>query len=137
MSSPDFPPVAEILPHRGQMVLLGRVLEHGPDATVCGVAIDAQKLFVQNDGSIGSWVGVEYMAQCVGAHAGMLARAVGMEPRVGYLVSSRRLRFHAARFAPGQELRTLFVTSERRGWALGDRVREGDQLLLRRTPATL
>ena len=27
------------------MVLLGRVLEHGPDATVCGVAIDAQKLF--------------------------------------------------------------------------------------------
>jgi predicted hotdog family 3-hydroxylacyl-ACP dehydratase len=87
------------------MVLLGRVLEHGPSATVCGVAIDAQQLFVQRDGSIGSWVGVEYMAQCIGAHAGLLARAVGAEPRVGYLVSSRRLRFHAPRFVPGQELR--------------------------------
>jgi predicted hotdog family 3-hydroxylacyl-ACP dehydratase len=105
LSGPDFPPVAEILPHRGRMVLLGRVLEHAPNATACAVSVDAQKLFVQPDGTIGSWVGVEYMAQCVAAHAGMLGRAVGAEPRVGYLVSSRRLRFHAPRFVPGQQLR--------------------------------
>lgn len=109
MSDPElpalFPPITEVVPHSGRMVLLTRVLEHAHDATTCAVAIDAQTLFVQRDGSVGSWVGVEYMAQCVAAHAGLLTRAVGQEPRVGYLVSSRRLRFHAPRFAPGQELR--------------------------------
>ena len=105
MSAPDLPPVAEIVPHRGRMVLLERVLEHAANATACALSIDAQKLFVQGDGSIGSWVGIEYMAQCVAAHAGMIARAAGEQPRVGYLVSSRRLRFHAPRFVPGQELR--------------------------------
>jgi predicted hotdog family 3-hydroxylacyl-ACP dehydratase len=109
LSGPDFPPVAEILPHRGRMVLLGRVLEHAASATSCAVSIDAQELFVQGDGGIGSWVGVEYMAQCVAAHAGLLGRAVGQEPRVGYLVSSRSLRFHAPRFVPGQELRVSAV----------------------------
>lgn len=109
MSGPDLPPIGEVVPHRGRMVLLSRVLEHGPTATACAVAIDAQRLFVQRDGSVGSWVGVEYMAQCVGAHAGMIARAAGEEPRVGYLVSSRRLRFHAPRFVPGQELRVSAV----------------------------
>jgi predicted hotdog family 3-hydroxylacyl-ACP dehydratase len=103
--SPEFPPIAEIVPHTGNMILLERVLEHAGDATVCAVAIDAQTLFVQGDGAVGSWVGIEYMAQCVAAHAGLLARAMGKEPRVGYLVSSRRLRFHAPRFVPGQELR--------------------------------
>ncbi len=105
MSGPEFPPIVDVLPHRGRMVLLGRVLEHTPNATACAVSIDAQKLFVQSDGSIGSWVGVVYRAQCVGAHAGIHARALGEEPRIGYLVSSRRLRFHATRFVPGQELR--------------------------------
>ena len=105
MSGPELPAIAEILPHRGRIVLLGRVLEHAANSTSCAVAVDAQTLFVQHDGSIGSWVGIEYMAQCVAAHAGMLARALGQEPRVGYLVSSRRLRFHAPRFVPGQELR--------------------------------
>ena len=109
MSDPDCPagslPIAEVLPHSGNMILLERVLEHARDATACSVAIAAQTLFVQGDGSVGSWVGVEYMAQCVAAHAGLHARAMGKQPRVGYLVSSRRLRFHAPRFVPGQELR--------------------------------
>jgi photosystem II stability/assembly factor-like uncharacterized protein len=37
--------------------------------------------------------------------------------------------------APGQELRGLFMTAGGRGWTIGDRVREGGQVLLRRAPA--
>jgi photosystem II stability/assembly factor-like uncharacterized protein len=37
--------------------------------------------------------------------------------------------------ASGQELRGLFVTAGGRGWTIGDRVREGGQVLLRRAPA--
>jgi len=104
LSDPDFPPVTELVPHRGRMVLIERVLAHERKATACSLAIDAQELFRQDDGSVAIWVGVEYMAQCVAAHAGLIARAAGLEPRVGYLVSSRRLRFHASRFDPGQRL---------------------------------
>ena len=105
MSDLDFPPVAEVLPHRGRMVLLTRVLAHERSGTACAVAIDEQELFRQSDGSVGSWIGVEYMAQCVAAHAGLVGRANRRAPRVGYLVSSRRLRFHVPRFDPGQMLR--------------------------------
>jgi predicted hotdog family 3-hydroxylacyl-ACP dehydratase len=105
LADPDFPPVAQLLPHRGRMVLLTRVLAHAREGTSCTVAIDAQDLFRAHDGTIASWIGVEYMAQCVAAHAGLIGRAAQREPRVGYLVSSRRLRFHVPRFDAGQTLR--------------------------------
>jgi hypothetical protein len=34
----------------------------------------------------------------------------------------------------GEELRSVFMLSQDRGWAVGDRVREGQQVLLKRTP---
>jgi photosystem II stability/assembly factor-like uncharacterized protein len=34
----------------------------------------------------------------------------------------------------GEELNTVFMLSQDRGWAVGDRVREGQQVLLKRTP---
>jgi predicted hotdog family 3-hydroxylacyl-ACP dehydratase len=105
LAGPDFPPVAEVLPHRDRMVLLTRVLAHERAGTSCAVAIDEQHLFRADDGSIASWIGVEYMAQCVAAHAGLMGRSLQRAPRVGYLVSSRRLRFHVPRFEPGQTLR--------------------------------
>jgi predicted hotdog family 3-hydroxylacyl-ACP dehydratase len=86
------------------MLFLQRVLAHAGGETRCALAIDAQPLFRAPDGSIQSFVGIEYMAQCIAAHAGLLARAAGERPRVGYLVGSRRLCFHAPRFERGQRL---------------------------------
>jgi predicted hotdog family 3-hydroxylacyl-ACP dehydratase len=86
------------------MVFLERVLAHAPGATSCALAVDAQAMFRESDGSIQSFVGIEYMAQCIAAHAGLLARAAGRPPRVGFLVGSRSLRFHAERFRAGQRL---------------------------------
>jgi photosystem II stability/assembly factor-like uncharacterized protein len=39
--------------------------------------------------------------------------------------------------AQGQELRGLFVTAAGRGWSVGNRVRPGAQVLLRRSPSAL
>ena len=39
--------------------------------------------------------------------------------------------------AQGQELRGLFVTARGSGWSVGDRVRPGEQVLLRRSPSAL
>ena len=101
----DIPPVAELLPHEGAMVFLSRVLEHRAGQTVCLLEIDEQVLFREADGSVPAWVGIEYMAQCVAAHAGLVGRANGGPPPLGLLLGSRRARFHVERFLPEQALR--------------------------------
>ena len=99
-----FPPVAELAPHAGPMRLLGRVLDHTPDATTCSVDPGRSGLFADADGAVPAWVGVEYMAQCIAVHGGLLARAADAAPRAGLFVGSRRVRPHAERFAPGEAL---------------------------------
>jgi len=96
-----FPPIEELVPHAAGMLLLDRVLEHDSDATRCAVRVDDSVLFRSDDGSVPSWLAVEYMAQCVAAHAGLLARARGEKPKPGLLLGSRRLVLRRPTFESG------------------------------------
>jgi len=110
VSGPELPPPAEILPHAGAMVLLSRVLHHEEDHTVCAVDIDSQSMFRDAAGNVAAWVGIEYMAQCIAAHAGLVGRASGKPPQLGFLIGSRRVDFHTPGFRRGQ---TLEATARR------------------------
>ncbi|MEB2344001.1 MAG: hypothetical protein OZ948_04620 [Deltaproteobacteria bacterium] len=92
--------VRELLPHDGPMVLVDRILRHGPSETACVVDVSTQDLFRDRDGSIPLWVGLEYMAQCSAVHAAAAAVGTGVgEPGHSILlVSVRNLRFHCDRF---------------------------------------
>ena len=107
MTAEPFPPVAEVLPHRGRMVLLSRVLEHSAKHTVCAVEIGPDAPFLEPGGTVPAWIGVEYMAQCVAAHAGLRARARGEPAKIGFLIGSRRLEFRTDGFRIGQRLTAL------------------------------
>jgi predicted hotdog family 3-hydroxylacyl-ACP dehydratase len=110
----EFPPVRELIPHEGPMVLLDRVLAHDEDATTCSIAIADQLAFREDDGSVPVWFGIEYMAQCIAVHAALVLRAEGqVEPPRGFLVGARGVRFHVERFDPSQRLE---ATATRR-WA--------------------
>jgi len=100
----ELPKVEAILPHAGSSVLLSRVLEHRPTDTVCCVELREPTLFSEPDGGVPAWVGVEYMAQCIAAHAGLLELSNGARPRAGYLIGSREIVLHTARFDPEQVL---------------------------------
>ena len=113
VSVPEFPAVAEILPHSGAMVLLERVTSHAGDATVCAAEIGDYALLRSPSGDVPAWMGLEYMAQCIAAHSGLLGLDGGGPPRVGFLVGSRRMTFHARRFRRGQRL----TVQARRVWA--------------------
>jgi predicted hotdog family 3-hydroxylacyl-ACP dehydratase len=67
------------------------------------VAIGAGTLFLDG-GAVGAWVGVEYMAQAVAAHAGHGARLRGEAVRVGFLLGTRRYQCDVDAFAAGSEL---------------------------------
>ncbi|WP_307732400.1 hypothetical protein [Massilia sp. MB5] len=86
MSMPAF---RSLVPHAGPMALLDRVLEADEESLCAEVAIRADSLFYA-EGGVGSWVGIEYMAQAVAAHAGYLARQRGEAVKPGFLLGSRR-----------------------------------------------
>ncbi|MBI5245223.1 MAG: 3-hydroxylacyl-ACP dehydratase [Elusimicrobia bacterium] len=111
------PPVEarDVVPHSGRMVLLRRVISHDAQGTVCDAVLTPESMFLE-DGEVPAWVGLEYMAQAVAAHAGMADRARGVGPSVGFLLGSRRVDIRTRGFTPGQ---TLHV-SARRVWGEGE-----------------
>ena len=65
--------VAELLPHDPPMVLIDKVLSYDENSLVAEVAIRPDSAFCGANGVPG-WVGIEYMAQAIAAHAGASGR---------------------------------------------------------------
>ncbi len=104
MSAGGFPELHELLPHAGSMRLLGRVVSHTPERTVCELDPAASELFRAPDGSVPAWVALEWMAQCIAAHGGLVARAQGRAPSPGLLVGAKHVALECARFEAGESL---------------------------------
>lgn len=101
-----FPPIGELLPHAAPAILIDAVLEQRTDGVVARVRIDETHPFFDPQlGGVPVWVGIELMAQAVGAHAGLLGRQAGAPPRLGYLLGARRFTATVAAFPPQAELR--------------------------------
>jgi predicted hotdog family 3-hydroxylacyl-ACP dehydratase len=110
MSSAEFPHITELVPHRGQVLLLDEVIEHDGESTLSHVDIASQNWLKREDGSVASWLALEYMAQCVSAHEGLCALAEGRSFPYGYLVKTTKLRIHRTRFEADE---SLFVRARR------------------------
>lgn len=97
-------PMAELVPHSGPMCLLDRALSADGDSLSAELTICSDSLFAQ-DGQVGGWVGIEYMAQAIAAWAGWQARERGEAPKLGFLLGSRRYDCSRASFHLGELLR--------------------------------
>ena len=100
MSLPD---IHSLVPHSGAMSLLGRLLAAEGETLAAEVTIADGSMFCA-DGAVGAWVGVEYMAQAVAAHAGYCASLRGEPVRVGFLLGARRYACNVASFPVGSVL---------------------------------
>lgn len=96
----SFPPIAELVPHSGDMVLLDRVLAAERDRLSAALTIGPDSQFFDGAG-VGAWIGIEYMAQAIAAHAGYLAQLRGEPVKVGFLLGARRYTASVPRFAQG------------------------------------
>jgi predicted hotdog family 3-hydroxylacyl-ACP dehydratase len=99
----NLPDIHTLVPHGGAMSLLGRLLAADEETLAAEVAIDAGTMFCA-DGAVGAWVGIEYMAQAVAAHAGYGARLRGEPVRVGFLLGTRRYTCAVSAFPVGSVL---------------------------------
>ncbi len=97
-------PMAELLPHSGEMILLDSVLAGEADRIFCRHTVRAGGLFNDSDGSLPAWCGVELMAQSVAAWAGWSARHERRPVRLGFLLGTRHYHANVDTFPPGSEL---------------------------------
>ena len=85
---------AVLLPHSGRMVLLDEVLSYDSNSlhAVCTIRPDCILL---PDGAnvLPGWLGMEIMAQGVGAWAGAHALDAGRPVQLGFLLGTRKLTF--------------------------------------------
>lgn len=104
MTGSAYPSLLDLLPHRPPMILLTRIITHEAMRTICAVDITESAAFLTGERVVPSWVGIEYMAQCVAAHAGLVGRTRGEEVRLGLLIGARRVDLHTEGFPVGQSV---------------------------------
>ena len=99
----SLPSLAEILPHAPPMILLDELLEFRPGRARCAVRLGPGSPLVEG-GRVRALVCIEYMAQAVAAYAGMVSRAAGRPPRIGFLLGTRELRLSTPFLCEGDSL---------------------------------
>lgn len=104
MTGPALYCIEQVIPHRGTMRLIDRLLAWDSDTVAVELRVPAESPFHQ-DGGVPAWVGVEYMAQAIAAWAGCHARGQGRTPPIGFLLGTRRYDSAVERFDSGRVLR--------------------------------
>jgi predicted hotdog family 3-hydroxylacyl-ACP dehydratase len=106
------PSVEEIVPHRGSMLLIERVLAWDAEHAALAATPRGDAWYAES-GAMPSWIGIELMAQAIAAHVGLVARSRGEAPKRGVLLGTRQFRATETRFAAGVELRVTARVSYR------------------------
>jgi predicted hotdog family 3-hydroxylacyl-ACP dehydratase len=99
-----YPPIAELLPHAGAMVLLDEMTAWADGAAQCTLTVRAGAPFVR-DGGVTSAATIEYMAQAVAASFGYAALLGGAGVRVGMIIGCKRFSAHRERLEVGERAR--------------------------------
>ncbi|PVZ15477.1 MULTISPECIES: hotdog family protein [unclassified Pseudomonas] len=97
-------PLAELLPHAGDVILLDAVEHFDDDGILAHATVRPGTPFSDEDGSLPAWVGVELMAQAVAAYAGCRARAKAQPVEMGFLLGTRKYECTVERFPAGSAL---------------------------------
>jgi predicted hotdog family 3-hydroxylacyl-ACP dehydratase len=87
-----------LIPHAGSMCLLDGVEQWDDDGIVCSSLSHRRADHpLRTAAGLGAIHGVEYGAQAMAVHGGLLARRAGQALPAGYLAALRDVRLHAAR----------------------------------------
>lgn len=96
--SETLPPVEELVRHRGQMLLIDRLVEASDKHAIGEVAISSTSSFYRQGRGVPAYVGLEYMAQTVAAFDGARRVVSGEPPAIGFLLGTRRYASHTKYF---------------------------------------
>ncbi|RKP50705.1 hotdog family protein [Trinickia fusca] len=130
----DFPPIEDVLPHRGTMLLVDEIIACTDTSVTALATVDSDAWYADATGAMPAWIGIELMAQAIAAHVGLNAMRAGGRARPGVLLGSSRYEAHASAFARGERLSIgaaeLLRSEEGHGAyeCTIDRARDGERL---------
>ena len=101
MSQPE---ITDVVPHRGMMVLLDRLIDESAEHVRAEYTPKTNAWYADADGNMPGWFGIELMAQVIAAHAGLDARRKGGKPKIGFLLGTRRYKAGSRNFRAGVPL---------------------------------
>lgn len=87
-------PVAPLVQHRGNMLLLDRLTRIDAHSAACEWTVSSDCALMVTGQGVPAYAGIECMAQCIAAHAGARARIQGKTPPMGLLLGTRQ--FHSS-----------------------------------------
>ena len=101
----SYPPITSLVPHAGPMLLLERLCAATATTARCEVRVgEALALFLDADGALPGWVGIELMAQTVAAWSGYQGFLRHESPQIGLLLGARNYQCQRARLPAGSLL---------------------------------
>ena len=95
--------IGKYLPHGEPMILLDELIECLEENVHATVTLTDESPFCEH-GRIPSYVALEYMAQSIAAWNGYRAYEHQEEPKIGFLLGSRRLTLNVPSFLVGETL---------------------------------
>jgi predicted hotdog family 3-hydroxylacyl-ACP dehydratase len=105
MDEHDLPPIIDLLPHQGVMVLLDRLVAVEEDFCACETVVRASGMFHAKSGGLPAYMGVELMAQTIAALSGYQLWRAGRPIEPGFLIGAPQWVSRTGAFAPGSRLR--------------------------------
>ncbi|WP_116135723.1 hotdog family protein [Trinickia diaoshuihuensis] len=100
-----YPPVDEVLPHRGTMRLVDEIAACSDEAVTVLARVEREAWYADAQGAMPAWLGIELMAQAIAAHVGLIAMRAGGRARPGVLLGASRYEAYSPSFAAGTRLR--------------------------------
>lgn len=96
--------LSKLIPHRGESLLLDRIVDHDDECTVARVVVGSRSCLLRDDGTVPAWLVVEYMAQTIAVHEGYVARSEGRTLEIGFLVTVVGLEIQPVTLRSGESL---------------------------------
>ena len=115
-----YPPIEELLPHRGAMLLLDEVLSYAASSIVVRATVSRDAWYADERGAMPAWIGIELMAQAAAALAGMEARARNLAPKRGMLIGCRAYRADSPSLSGVLEVSASRTATDESGFSLFD-----------------
>lgn len=108
-ASAGWPEPADILVHRPPMIWLRGIEGHDARSTSAIASVADCGALALPGGRVAAHVAIEWMAQCIAAHAGLERRASQAAPALGFLLGSRSVRFARSAYDANETFRVVAV----------------------------
>lgn len=102
--TPTSTPVDALLPHRGSLLLVDTLLDYDAERVRVGLTVRDAPPFGDGCGSVPAYIGLEYMAQAISVFSGLEMLSIGVAPKIGLLIGTRRYHASVPQFSHGAAL---------------------------------